>query len=71
MVWVPVAANDTSSPYGNEVTLACSYHDAGFVPSLKVRAIAGASVQTGLQATTVGWNPSENSDYRVEYKRIM
>ena len=23
MVWVPVAANDTSSPYGNEVTLAC------------------------------------------------
>jgi hypothetical protein len=71
MVWVPVAANDTSSPYGNEVTLPCSYHDAGFVPSLKVRALAGSSVQTGMQATTVGWDPATNSDYRVEYKRIM
>ena len=71
MVWVPVASNDTSSPYGNEVILPCAYHDAGFIPSLKVRALAGASVQTGMQATTVGWNPATNSDYRVEYKRIM
>ena len=71
MIWVPVASNDSSSPYGNEITLPCAYHDAGFIPSLKVRAIAGSSVQTGIQATTVGWNPAQNSQYRVEYKRIM